>query len=62
MLPAESAVFVRSGCKIARAEMERVGELAAIVIVKMGVIEDIEKVPDAGDAEVVSHSEYRCVR
>ena len=38
VLPAERVVLMRSVCKIARAEMERVGELTAIVIVKVDFI------------------------
>ena len=46
VLPAERVVLMRSVCKIARAEMERVGELAAIVIVKVDFMRDIEKVTE----------------
>ena len=41
VLPAERAVLMRSVCKMARAEMERVGELATIVIVKEDFMRDI---------------------
>ena len=44
VVPAERVVLMMSVCKIARAEMERVGELAAIVIVKVDFMRDIEKV------------------
>ena len=37
---------MRSACKIAMAEMERVGELAAIVIVKVDFMRAIEKVTE----------------
>ena len=46
VLPAERVLLMRSVCKIARAEMERVGELAAIVIVKVDFMRAIEKVTE----------------
>ena len=46
VLPAERVVLLRSVCKIARAEMERLGELAAIVIVKMDDAQDLEMVTE----------------
>ena len=43
---AERVVLMRSVCKIARAEMERVGELAETVIVKMDFMRDTEKLTE----------------
>ena len=46
VLPAERVVLMMSVCKIARAEMERVGELETIVFVKVGFLKDIETVTE----------------
>ena len=45
-LPAERVVLMRSVCKIAGAEMERLDDLTAIVIVKVESMRDIQKVTE----------------